>query len=35
MHDIVAHHLTVMIALSEGAAAAVPSSPERAVTAMR
>jgi len=34
MHDIVAHHLTVMIALSEGAAAAVPSSPERAVTAM-
>lgn len=34
MHDIVAHHLTVMIALSEGAAAAVESSPDRAVTAM-
>ncbi|MGZ6801091.1 MAG: sensor histidine kinase, partial [Mycobacteriaceae bacterium] len=34
MHDIIAHHLTVMIALSEGAAAAVESSPDRAVTAM-
>ncbi len=34
MHDIVAHHLTVMIALSDGAAAAVAGSPERAKEAM-
>jgi signal transduction histidine kinase len=35
MHDIVAHHLTVMTALAEGAAAASGSSPERAAEAMR
>lgn len=34
MHDIVAHHLTVMVALSDGAAAAAASSPERAAAAM-
>ena len=34
MHDIVAHHLAVMIALSDGAAASAGSSP-RAATAMR
>lgn len=30
MHDVVAHHLTVMIALADGAAAAVSTSPVRA-----
>ena len=30
MHDVVAHHLTVMVALSEGAAASVPAAPARA-----
>jgi signal transduction histidine kinase len=34
MHDIVAHSLSVMIALSDGAAAAVHSDPEAAVTTM-
>jgi signal transduction histidine kinase len=35
MHDIVAHHLTVMITLSEAAIAASASSPERANDVMR
>jgi signal transduction histidine kinase len=35
LHDVVAHHLTVMVALSDGAAAAVERSPERAGEAMR
>jgi signal transduction histidine kinase len=35
MHDIVAHNLTVMITLSEAAAAGSASSPERATDAMR
>jgi signal transduction histidine kinase len=35
MHDIVAHHLAVMIALSEGAAAASAGSSPRAADAMR
>jgi signal transduction histidine kinase len=35
MHDIVAHHLAVMIALSDGAAAAAAGSSPQAVTAMR
>ena len=35
MHDIVAHHLTVMITLSEAAVAASASSPERANDVMR
>jgi len=35
MHDIVAHHLTVMVTLSEAAAAASASSPERAADVMR
>ncbi|MEO6881085.1 MAG: histidine kinase [Mycobacteriaceae bacterium] len=35
IHDIVAHHLTVMVALSDGAAAVAVSSPARAVDAMR
>jgi len=35
MHDIVAHHLTVMITLSEAAIAASASSPERADDVMR
>ena len=35
MHDIVAHHLTVMIALSEGAAVSVGQSPDAASAAMR
>jgi signal transduction histidine kinase len=35
MHDIVAHHLTVMVALSDGAIAASATSPERAVEVMR
>jgi signal transduction histidine kinase len=34
MHDIVAHSLSVMIALSDGAAAAVTGSPDEARTAM-
>ncbi|MBM2616618.1 hypothetical protein JIG36_13720 [Actinoplanes sp. LDG1-06] len=34
MHDVVAHHLTVMVALSEGAAASVPAAPGRAATVM-
>jgi len=29
MHDIVAHHLTVMVALSDGAIAATAAAPER------
>jgi signal transduction histidine kinase len=35
MHDIVAHHLTVMVALSDGAVAASAKSPERAAEVMR
>jgi signal transduction histidine kinase len=35
MHDIVAHHLTVMVTLSEAAVAAPASSPERATDVMR
>src|SRR5690348_13174637 len=35
MHDIVAHHLTVMVALSDGAIAASANSPERATDVMR
>jgi signal transduction histidine kinase len=35
MHDIVAHHLTVMTTLAEGAAASSAGSPERAAAAMR
>ena len=35
MHDDVAHHLTVMVTLSEAAAAASASSPERAAEVMR
>jgi signal transduction histidine kinase len=35
MHDIVAHHLAVMIALSDGAAAASATSSPRAADAMR
>ena len=35
MHDIVAHHLTVMVAVSDGAAAAVATAPDRAEQAMR
>ncbi len=35
MHDIVAHHLTVMVALSDGAAAKVASAPEQAADVMR
>jgi signal transduction histidine kinase len=35
MHDIVAHHLTVMVTLSEAAAAVSAASPERAVELMR
>ncbi|MDT4981937.1 MAG: hypothetical protein QOG07_3816 [Pseudonocardiales bacterium] len=34
LHDVVAHHLTVMIALADGAAAAVPTSPARAAEVM-
>jgi signal transduction histidine kinase len=34
MHDIIAHHLTVVIALSEGAAAAVSDTPDAARDAM-
>jgi signal transduction histidine kinase len=35
MHDIVAHHLTVMVALSDGAIAASTASPQRAAEVMR
>jgi signal transduction histidine kinase len=35
MHDIVAHHLTVMTALAEGAAATAPTDPGRAAGVMR
>ena len=35
MHDIVAHHLTVMVALSDGAIAATRSSPEDGIEVMR
>jgi len=35
MHDVVAHHVTVMVTLSEAAAAASASSPERAAEVMR
>lgn len=35
MHDIVAHHLTVMITLSDAAIAASAASPERATEVMR
>jgi signal transduction histidine kinase len=34
MHDIVAHNLTVMIGLADGASYALDSSPERALSAM-
>jgi signal transduction histidine kinase len=35
MHDIVAHHLTVMVTLSDGAAAKAASSPDQAAEVMR
>jgi len=35
MHDVTAHHLTVMVTLSEAAAAASASSPERGAAVMR
>src|SRR5262249_45567727 len=35
MHDVTAHHLTVMVTLNEAAAAAAASSPERAAEVMR
>jgi len=35
MHDIVAHNLTVMVTLSEAAAASVPASPARSAEIMR
>ncbi|MDZ7918021.1 MAG: sensor histidine kinase [Rhodococcus sp. (in: high G+C Gram-positive bacteria)] len=35
MHDIVAHHLSVVVALSDGAVAATMSSPERGIEVMR
>jgi signal transduction histidine kinase len=35
MHDIVAHHLTVMVALSDGAIAATAAAPERGIEVMR
>jgi signal transduction histidine kinase len=35
MHDVVAHHLTVMVTLSEAAATASASSPDRAAEVMR
>jgi len=35
MHDVVAHHLTVMVTLSEAAAAASAGSPDRAAEVMR
>lgn len=35
MHDVVAHHLTVMVALSDGAMAATANSPQEGIEAMR
>ncbi|MDT4929171.1 MAG: hypothetical protein QOF92_2038 [Pseudonocardiales bacterium] len=35
MHDVLAHHLTVIVALSDGAIAATATSPERGIEAMR
>lgn len=35
MHDVVAHHLTVMVALSDGAIAATATSPHDGIAAMR
>lgn len=35
MHDVVAHHLSVMVALSDGAIAASARSPERGIEVMR
>ena len=35
MHDSVAHHLTVIVALSDGALAAVPCAPAQACDAIR
>lgn len=35
MHDIISHSLTVVVTLAEGAAAAVPTAPDDAVTAMK
>jgi signal transduction histidine kinase len=35
MHDVVAHHLTVMVALSDGAIAATKTSPEEGIEVMR
>jgi signal transduction histidine kinase len=35
MHDVVAHHLTVIVALTDGAIAATATSPERGIEAMR
>ncbi|HEY3872126.1 MAG TPA: histidine kinase [Actinocrinis sp.] len=35
VHDIVAHSLSVMVALADGAAATAPAAPERATGAMR
>jgi signal transduction histidine kinase len=35
MHDVVAHHLTVMVALAEGAAAKAETDPDRAAEVMR
>jgi signal transduction histidine kinase len=35
LHDIVAHHLTVMVTLAEGAAAKAVAAPEQAAEAMR
>ena len=35
MHDIVAHHLTVMVTLSDGAATKVAAAPEQAADVMR
>ncbi|WP_328472792.1 histidine kinase [Actinoplanes sp. NBC_00393] len=34
MHDVVAHHLAVMVALSDGAAATAPGAPQRAADVM-
>jgi len=34
MHDVIAHHLAVMVALSDGAAATLPMAPERAAGVM-
>jgi signal transduction histidine kinase len=34
MHDVIAHHLAVMVALSDGAAATLPRAPERAAGVM-